>query len=88
MSFLKMKELSSNGTPLDIGVISDEKIMDLEEIYNYFKDSEINNFNNSINLKPFKYYFFIEFSITTSKIISVGGIKEVNEQTGLPVLYA
>ena len=55
-------------------------IMILENIYNYFKDSEINNYDN----KPtFKYYFFVEFSITTSKIINIGGIKEI-DANGLP----
>jgi hypothetical protein len=87
MSILKIKEFSRNGTQLDIGALDNEKIMNLEKIYNYFKDSEINNFNNVKSLKSFKWYFFIEFSITTSKIISVGGIKEVNEQTGLPALH-
>ena len=55
-------------------------IMILENIYNYFKDSEINNYEN----KPtFKHYFFVEFSITTSKIINIGGIKEI-DANGLP----
>ena len=89
MSILNIKKYSKDSSPtLDIGVIDDKIIMNLEKIYNYFKDSEINNFKNAKSLKSFKWYFFIEFSITTSKIISVGGIKEVNEQTGLPVLYA
>ena len=68
-NLFKKTELSASQ---EIPTISTD-VMKLENIYNYFKDSEINNYNK----QTFKYYFFVEFSITTSKIISVGGIKEI-----------
>jgi hypothetical protein len=51
-------------------------LMNLEKMYDYFKDSEINSYEK----KPseFLHYFFVEFSITTSKIISIGGCKKVH----------
>jgi hypothetical protein len=79
--FNSSKKPDSESSSESLNLDSTTDIMDLENIYNYFKDSEINNY---VSPPTFTHYFFIEFSITTSKIINIGGIKEIETATGLP----